>query len=239
MLRRFPWSRLPRPPPWWLSPTRASQRCEPMNPAPPVTNTRMCSAPVPQLILPPAGPGGSKTRARVAAVPYAALNVGAFFIVVPGLHQQVGRGVLRAVIFAVDAQHVFKRLATTVGDAPVAAPQGLAVVKAGPHRAHGNLVRMVLLHVAVEIIQVVFAVVAAVARPAVFARLHPGVVSVKRVRISCVLVLVDEQRRIGPGLGHLAHTVPVSSGFFWEDEDHGTAVIAKIGVARRACVGAN
>src|SRR5258708_7162771 len=98
---------------------------------------------------------------------------------------------------------------------------------------------MVLLHVAVKIIQVVFAVVAAVARPAVFAGLYPGVVSVKRVRISGVLVLVDEQRRIGPGPGHLAHAVPVSSGFFREDEDHRPAVIAKIGVARGACVRPN
>src|SRR5579859_4610008 len=122
MLRRLPVSRLSTQTTWWPSASSASQRCEPMKPAPPVTKIRILPFLSTTNILLPSCAGGDVTRGTAPAVCDAALHVSAFLVVIPGLHQQVRRGVLTAVILAVDAEHVFKSLAAAVCDAAVAAP---------------------------------------------------------------------------------------------------------------------
>src|ERR1051326_3488763 len=116
MLRRLPVSRLSTQTTAWPSASSASQRCDPMNPAPPVTKTRIRDI----LLLPRTC--GDITSGTASAMRDTALNVGAFLVVVPGFNQQVGRGVFTAIVLAIDAQHVVKGLAAPVGDAAVAAP---------------------------------------------------------------------------------------------------------------------
>src|ERR1700761_771112 len=159
---------------------------------------------------------------------YASLNVSSFFVIIPGFHQQIRHSVLRPIIFVINAQDFFKRLAAAISNVPVPAPGRLGIVKARPYRSYRDLLRMMLLHVAVKIIQIIYAVVAAVARPAVFAGLHPRVISVKRVGILGVHVLVDEQRRVLPGFCNLAYPVPVCVGILGKNKYHWTAVITQI-----------
>src|SRR5579859_456498 len=122
MLRRLPVSRLSTHTTWWPSASSASQRCEPINPAPPVTKTRIVPFLSTTNILLPSRARCDITSGTAPAVGDAALHVGAFLVVIPGFHQQVRGRALAAVILAIDAQHVLKRLAAAVGDAPVAAP---------------------------------------------------------------------------------------------------------------------
>src|SRR5262249_22008340 len=114
--------------------------------------------------------------ASVVAMSDAALDVGALFVVVPGHDEQVRHWIVVVIgVMAEDTQRVFKCLAAAVGHVAVQGPGGVRVVETGPHGADRNLVGMVLLHAPVEGFQVVLAVVAAVAGPAVFSRLHPGI----------------------------------------------------------------
>src|SRR5207302_5672287 len=126
----------------------------------------------------------------------------------------------------------FKGLAATVGNVTVAAPRCLGIVKAGPHAAHHNLVRMMAAHVAVEVFQVIFAPVAAIVGPSAFSRLHPGIKTVKCIWEFLILVLIDEQWRVRPSLRGLAGFVPVSAGVLGKNKDHRLAVVTALRIAR-------
>src|SRR5215510_7675667 len=167
---------------------------------------------------------GRIVRALVAVV-NSSFDGSAFLVIVPGFNQQVRRRISRAVIAAKDLEAVFKSAAAAVGDAAILAPGRLAVIESRPYRAHCNFVGMMLGHVVVEILQVVLTPIAAIARPAAIAGLHPGIKAIEGIEKPAALDLVDEQRRIGPASGRLTHAIPVSAGVFGKDKDHRLTLI--------------
>src|SRR5262249_59660545 len=100
---------------------------------------------------------------------YPAFNISSLFVIIPGNNQEVRWGVLRPVVMPEDPQRIFERFAATVGHVPIAGPRSPAIVESGPDRADGHFLRMMREHVLVEILQVIFPIVAAVASPSVLA----------------------------------------------------------------------
>src|SRR5262245_54964203 len=158
---------------------------------------------------------------------YPAFNVSSLFVIIPGNDQEVRWSALRPVVMPENAQCFFERFAATVGHMPIAGPRSPAIVESGPDCAHRDFVRMTREHVLVEILQIIFPIVAAVASPSVLAGLHPGVKSVECVRVLGALIFVDQQGRIRPRLRDLAYAIPIRRRIFGKDEDNRPSVVAQ------------
>ena len=112
----------------------------------------------------------------------------------------------------------------------------MGIVEARPGGAHGDFVGIFGIHRDIEALQVIFSPVASVGRPALAAGTHPGIEAVKIFRMATAECLRHQQRTVGfcPGVHCLPDLVRIGAGVLRKNENRRPAVVAKVGVARRA-----
>src|SRR5262249_3199623 len=161
-----------------------------------------------------------------------ALHRCALLVVVPGLDQNEGKRMSRVEVTGIQVKSVFKSLAATALHMAIQAPLCGRVIKAWPSGSNNDLVRMVVAHVLVEVIQVLLSPIAAVVRPPLLPGLDPSVHSSEiRSVLRRRLVFVDQDWRGLPRLAVLDNAIPVNMALFRKDEDHRMAVVCQISTA--------
>lgn len=120
------------------------------------------------------------------------LDGGSFLVIVPSFdHEKRDR--IRAVVVAmVEIQSLVEGLAASIIYVAIESPLGRGVVEAGPHASDHDFVGMLVLHRAVEVVEIALTPVAAVRGPSPLTGLHPGIRAGKVIaKLRRRLVFVD------------------------------------------------